>query len=58
MKKEKQTQNWDTLAKLQKISILPWRPNLPKTKKVQDQFEFLQYVGYITFIKAGLFFVM
>ena len=31
----------DNLAKLQKFSVLPWWPNLPKNKKVQDSFEFL-----------------
>ena len=30
-----------SLAKLQKILVLHWRPNLPKDKKVQDLFEFL-----------------
>ena len=30
-----------SLAKLQKCSVLPWQPNLPKNKNVQDSFEFL-----------------
>ena len=30
----------DTLAKLQTISVLPYRPNLSKNKKVQNSFEF------------------
>ena len=30
-----------SLAKLQKIVVLHWRPNMPKDRKVQDLFEFL-----------------
>ena len=35
------------LVILKKKSLLPWRPNLPKNKKLQDLLEFLQYLGYI-----------
>ena len=47
----KKSQKKDTLAKLEKFSILPCRDHLSK-KKVQDSFEFLSYLGYISLGKA------
>ena len=43
-----QTYHSSTLAKCETFSLLPRRPNIPTTKKVQDSFEFLRHLEYIT----------
>ena len=46
--KKKHLQKQDTLAKLQIFHHCLKRPDLPRNKKLQDSFDFLQHLVYIT----------